>query len=40
MTQSLRTTTIVKVWDAEYEWWVERVIRKAYAQKNRDSDSH
>jgi len=31
MTQGLRTTTIVTVWDAECDWRVERVIRKGYA---------
>jgi hypothetical protein len=30
LTQSPRTTTIVKVWDAECELWLERVIRKTH----------
>ncbi len=32
-TTDVSATTIVKVHDAECEWWVERTIRRAYAPK-------
>jgi hypothetical protein len=33
ITQSLRTTTIVKVWHGECDWRLEKVIRKAYGRQ-------
>jgi len=33
LAETLLETTIVKAWDVECEWWLERVVRRAYAPR-------
>jgi hypothetical protein len=33
LAEKLLATTTLKAWDVECEWWLERVIRRAYAPR-------